>query len=140
MPNVSAASTDRRSQVHTEMRAPIEAVVSRVVMFIFGVIEVLIGIRFVLKLLGANSEAAFVKLVYGVSNVFVSPFNSIFGTQRVSGATFEWSALVAIAIYALIAWGIVALVRAVSPREHAQTVERVETGENVRTDENAKTQ
>ena len=109
------------------------------VMFIFGVIEVLIGIRFVLKLLGANSEAAFVKLVYGVSNVFVSPFNSIFGTQRVSGATFEWSALVAIAIYALIAWGIVALVRAVSPREHAQTVERVETGQNVRADENTKT-
>jgi len=140
MANVDAASTDRRSQVHTEVRAPIEAVLSRVVMFIFGVIEVLIGIRFVLKLLAANSEAAFVKLEYGVSNVFASPFNSIFGTQRVSGATFEWSALVAIVIYALIAWGVVALVRAVSPREHAQTVERVETGEDVRTDDNAKTQ
>ena len=140
MSNAGTVSADHRRQVHTEVRVAIDRVVSRLVWFVFGVIEVLIGIRFVLKLLGANSEAAFVKLVYGVSNVFVSPFNSIFGTQRVSGATFEWSALVAIAIYALIAWGIVALVRAVSPREHAQTVERVETGENVRTDENAKTQ
>lgn len=133
MLNVNSASTDRRSQVHTEVRRPIEAVLSRVVMFVFGVIEVLIAIRFVLKMLSANSEAGFVKLVYSVSDVFMAPFSTIFGTQKVSGATFEWSALVAIAVYALIAWGVVALVRAVSPRRHAETVERVETGEDVRT-------
>ena len=97
-----------RSQVHTEIRWPIEAVLSRVVMFVFGVIEVFIAIRFVLTLLGANAEAGFVKFVYGVSDVFMAPFNAIFSTDRVSGATFEWSALVAIAVYALIAWGLVA--------------------------------
>jgi len=51
----------------------------------------------------------------------------------VAGATFEWSALVAIAVYALLAWGIVQLIRAVNPREHAQTVERVEKDDDVRT-------
>jgi hypothetical protein len=127
MLNVNSASTDRRSQVHTEVRSPIEAILGRLVWFVFGVIEVLIAIRFVLRLLGANSRAGFVQLVYGVSGFFMAPFNSIFGTQRVSGAVFEWSALVAIAIYALIAWGIVMLIRAVSPRRHAQTVERVES-------------
>ena len=139
MSDVNAASTDRRRQVHTEVRRPIEAVLSRVVMFVFGVIEVLIGIRFVLKLFGANAEAGFVKLIYAVSDVFMAPFNAIFGTQHVSGGTIEWSALVAIVVYALIAWGLVALIRAVSPRRHVETVERVETGEDVRTDENAKT-
>lgn len=133
MSNASAASTDRRSQVHTEVRAPIEAVVSRVVWFVFGMIEVLIAIRFVLKMLGANSSAGFVRMMYGVSDVLMAPFATIFGTARVSGAVFEWSAIVAIAVYALIAWGIVALIRAVNPREHSGTVERVETDEDVRT-------
>jgi hypothetical protein len=121
----SATSTDRRSQVHTEVRAPIETVVSRVILFVFGAIEVLIAIRFVLMLLGANAEAGFVQLVYGVSDIFMMPFAAIFSTQEVEGATFEWSALVAIAVYALIGWGLTALIRAVSPRNSSETVERV---------------
>ena len=132
MSNGSTASIDHRSQVHTEVRRPLEAVLSRVVMFVFGVIEVFIAIRFVLTLLGANAEAGFVKFVYAVSDVFMAPFNAIFSTQTVEGATFEWSALVAIAVYALIAWGLVALIRAVSPRRHSETVERVEKQDDVR--------
>ena len=133
MPNASTASVNRRNAVHTEVRRPIEAVLSRVVMLVFGVIEVFIAMRFVLTLFGANAEAAFVSFVYSVSDVFMAPFNAIFSTQRVEGATFEWSALVAIAVYALVAWGLVSLIRALSPRRHSETIERVETGENVRT-------
>lgn len=131
MLSANTTSTDRRSQVHTEVRRPIEAVMSRVVWFVFGVIEVLIAIRFVFKLLGANSEAGFAKAIYGVSDVFMAPFSAIFGAEDVSGATFELSALVAIAIYALIAWGLVSLVSAVSPRRHSETVERVESDDDV---------
>lgn len=133
MPNVSRGSIDHRSQVRTEVRAPVETVISRVVWFVFGFIEVLIAIRFVLKMLGANSKAGFAQLVYDVSDVLIAPFSTLFDTQRVEGAVLEWSALVAIAIYALIAWGIVVFIRAVVPREHAQTVERVETDQNVNT-------
>lgn len=133
MLNANAGSTDRRSQVHTEVRAPVEVVVSRVVWFLFGFIEVLIAMRFVLKMFGASAEAGFVQLIYGVSGVFMAPFVAIFGTARVSGATFEWSALVAIAVYALIAWGIVQLMRAVNPRERSETVERVQKDEDVST-------
>ena len=132
MSNATLASVNR-SQVHTEVRSPIESVLARVVWFVFGTIEVFIAIRFVLTMLGANAEAGFVKFIYAVSDVFMAPFNAIFSTGSVSGATFEWSALVAIAVYALIAWGLVALIGAVSPRTHAQTVERVETDEDVQT-------
>lgn len=125
MVNTGAVSTDRHSQVHTEVRAPMEVVVSRVIMFVFGVIEVLIAIRFVLMLLGANAESGFTKMIYGLSGVFMAPFITIFNTQQAGGAVFEWSALVAIAVYALVAWGLVALIRAVSPREQSETVERV---------------
>ena len=111
MSNGTMASVNR-SQLHTEVRSPIETVLSRVVWFVFGVIEILIAIRFVLTLLGANAEAGFVNFIYTVSDVFMAPFNAIFSTGRVSGATIEWSALVAIAVYALIAWGLVALIGA----------------------------
>jgi len=130
MSNTTVASVNR-SQTHTEVRSPIETVLARVVWFVVGVIEVFLGMRFVLTLFGANAEAGFSKLIYGVSDVFMAPFNAIFSTGRVSGATFEWSALVAMAVYALIAWGLVALIGVVSPRKHAQTVETVHTDEDV---------
>lgn len=132
MSNATMASVNR-SQLHTEVRSPIETVLARVVWFVFGAIEIFIAIRFLLIMFAANAEAGFVKFIYAVSDVFMAPFNAIFSTDRVSGATFEWSALVAIAVYALIAWGIVALIGVVSPRSHAQTVERVETDEDIRT-------
>jgi hypothetical protein len=124
MPNTSATSTDHRSQVHTEVRVPMEAVMTRVIWFVFGFIEVVIAIRFALELLGANAASGFVQFIYGLSGIFMAPFVAILGTQKVAGATFEWSALVAIAVYALVAWGLVALIHAVSPRERSETVER----------------
>ena len=133
MSNVSTASSDHHRQVHTEVRSPIEVVLARVTWYVFGFIEVLIGLRFVLELFGANAQAGFVRLVYGISQIFMLPFIAIFRTQQVAGATFEWSALVAIAVYALIAWGIVALIGAISPRESSATVERVESDDDVRT-------
>lgn len=132
MTNTGSTTTDHRTEVHTEVRVPAEEVMTKVVWFIFGVIEVLIAIRFVLMLLGANAEAGFVRMIYAVSDIFMAPFVAIFATQEVSGATFEWSALVAIAVYALIAWGIVALIHAIGPREHAETVERSVKDDNVR--------
>ena len=90
-------------------------VLERLIYFVFGVIEVFIAVRFVLELLGANSAAGFVQFVYAVSDYFMIPFNAIFHAQRVSGFYFEVSALVAIVVYALVAWGLVALIRALTP-------------------------
>lgn len=131
MANMGTTTSDHRSEVHTEVRVPAEEVMTKVVWFVFGVIEVLIAIRFVLMLLGANAEAGFVRMIYAVSGIFMAPFIAIFPTQEVSGAVFEWSALVAIAVYALIAWGIVALIRTIGPRKHAETVERTVKDDNV---------
>jgi len=132
MTNTGATTTDHRTAVHTEIRVPIEAVIAKVVWFVFGFIEILIAIRFVLLLLGANAEAGFVRMIYAVSGIFMAPFNAIFPTQSVSGAIFEWSALVAIAVYALIAWGIVSLIRTLGARSHGETVERSVRDDNVR--------
>lgn len=129
MSSPSIGSAGRWHQVHTEVRTPVETVISRVIWYAFGVIEAFVGARFLLLLFGANAEAGFVDFVYRVSDVWMAPFLAVFDTQRVAGSVFEWSALVALVVYAFIAWGLVALVRAVSPRERAETVETVHKDE-----------
>ena len=132
MPNPNSASADRRSSVRTEVRTPIEVVLVRLVSFVFGAIEIMIALRFFLKLFQANKTAGFVQLVYSVTDFFMLPFNAIFRTQHVSGSVFELSALVAIAVYALIGWGLVTLIRAIGPRRTStETVERVEKDQSV---------
>jgi uncharacterized membrane protein len=130
MATVDAGSSASRKMVHTETRSPLEVILARVVYYVFGVIEALIAVRFVLRLLGANRDAGFVAFIYSFSSIFMAPFEAVFKTQSSAGAAFEGSALLALAVYALLAWGIVMLVRAVSPRRSSETVERVEKNED----------
>ncbi len=82
-----------------------------VVGFIVGIIDVLIAARFLGKLLGASSQSAFVHAIYQVSGVFVAPFTGIFGDTGNKTNTFETASLVAIVVYAVVAWGLVVLIR-----------------------------
>lgn len=85
--------------------------VARLVMFIFGVIIAFIALRFVLLMLAANQGSAFVDFVYGVSGIFVAPFYGIFGnTPQFGASVIDVSSIVAIIVYALIAWAITSLV------------------------------
>ena len=83
---------------------------------VVAVIDVFIAARFLLMLLGASQESAFVSFVYGVSAPFVAPFEGIFGTPARGANVFEAAALVAIVVYLLIAVGLVTLLRIVSGR------------------------
>jgi hypothetical protein len=82
--------------------------------FLSGVLDLLLAFRFVLKLTGANPATAFVKFIYGMTQIFVMPFRGIFPAATTQGAVttavFEPQTLVAIVVYAAIAWGIVRLV------------------------------
>jgi len=51
----------------------------RAIYLIFGLIEGLILIRFVLKALGANASAGFAQFIYGVTAPLVAPFYGLFG-------------------------------------------------------------
>lgn len=117
-----APDTDRQQvESHTEyvedknlMRANLCYWITRVVYFVLGVLEVIMGLRFIFRLLGANQDSSFALFLYNLSYVFVSPFNGIFNDQTIGKASvFEVSTLVAMLIYALIAWGLVALSRVV---------------------------
>ncbi|MDP2708651.1 MAG: YggT family protein [bacterium] len=82
---------------------------TQIVWYILGIVEALLVFRFVLKLLAANSSAGFSSFIYNVSYPFVSPFLSVFRSTKVESNIFEWTTLLAILVYWLIAWGIVRL-------------------------------
>jgi len=82
--------------------------------FVVAVIVTLIAIRFILKMLGASPQAEFVSFMYGVTAPLVSPFRGIFQDTATGFHVFEASSLVAMAIYLLLGWGIVALIKLVS--------------------------
>jgi YGGT family len=83
--------------------------VSQAIYLIVGVVEAVLALRFVLKLLGANAEAAFASLVYRISDPLVAPFVGLFGTPQLNGMVLELEALVAIVVYGLVAWGLAKL-------------------------------
>ena len=101
-------------KVTTDTAADSRSTAANLVWYIVGLIEVLIGFRFVLKLLGANPGSGFVNFIYSITGVLTAPFDSIFGvtTARTGDvrSVFEPSILVAAAVYALIGWGIVKLI------------------------------
>ena len=76
---------------------------------LFGFIEVLLAIRFVLRLFGANAQAGFAQLIYGVTAPLVAPFQGLFGTVQSDGSVLESATVVALIVYALVAWLIVKL-------------------------------
>jgi len=89
----------------------------RVIWFILGVINVLLITRFVLLLLGANNDAGFVTFIYNITAPFVAPFVGIFGQPTYGQFMIEWSSLLAMIVYSLIAWGIVSVITLSNPRQ-----------------------
>jgi hypothetical protein len=80
---------------------------TQIVWYILGVLEMLLTFRFVLRLLAANPHAGFSSFIYTVSYPFATPFLNVFRATKVEGGVFEWTTLLAMFVYWLIAWGIV---------------------------------
>lgn len=91
-------------------------VAARLVWFVAGLINVLIALRFVFLLLGANRGAGFTDFIYSASAPFVAPFVGIFGEPVYGKSVFEISSILAIVIYLVVAWGIVKLLTISRPR------------------------
>lgn len=85
--------------------------VSSVIWFVAGVLLILLAFRVVLLLLAANQANAFADFVYMISYPFAAPFFGLFGYSMHYGVSqFELSTLVAMVVYALVAFGITRLI------------------------------
>ena len=94
----------------------------QIIWWVVGLVDILIAIRFVLKMFGANTTAAFVRFMYDLTWPLVAPFHGIFNTAQEGRSIFEPESLVAVLIYALIGWGIVSLIRLMSRSRSTTTV------------------
>lgn len=109
-----AAVEQHTKRINTETAADPRSTAVNIIWFVLGVIEVLLLLRFILKLTGANPNSGFVDFVYSLSGILSAPFDSIFGVTSASAgavqSVFEPSIIVAAIVYALVAWGLVKLV------------------------------
>src|ERR1700722_2403649 len=82
---------------------------TQIVWYILGILEVLLAFRFFLKLFAANPYAGFTSFVYGVTWPFATPFLNVFRISKIEGSIFEWTTLLAMIVYWLIALAIIKL-------------------------------
>jgi uncharacterized protein YggT (Ycf19 family) len=82
---------------------------AQIVYTVAGIIEVLLLLRILLELLAANPGGAFSSLIYAITDPLVAPFQGVFPTPHTNGSVLDVVAVLAIVVYALLAWGIARL-------------------------------
>ena len=78
-----------------------------------GLLEILLGLRFLLRVSGANAENSFAQVIYNLSAPFVAPFSTLFVSPTSSDAAniFDVNVLIAMLVYAIACWIVVSLIR-----------------------------
>lgn len=109
--------------------------IHRILYTLLGILEILLGLRFVLKLIAANPASGFAMFIYGITAPFMAPFNALVATPRVEGSVLEITVLIAMAVYALFFWVLARIILILTDRPTARTVTRT-SHERTRVDPN----
>jgi uncharacterized membrane protein len=118
-----AASEQVTRDVAAERRLR-SALVTQITWAILGLLEILLGLRFLLKLIAANPASGFAVFIYGITKPFIAPFALLVGTPTSGGMILEVTTLIAMAVYALFFWGVVRVIRIAANRPIARTATR----------------
>ena len=100
--------TVRTDSRHTALGGPGGSELTRrVIILVFGLIQLVIGARIVLLLLDAREANGLVSGILGISQVFVAPFEGILRTDalRAAGSVLDITAVVA-----LVGWTLLELI------------------------------
>jgi hypothetical protein len=79
---------------------------TQLVWLLFGVLEALLALRIGLKLIGANAASPVAAFLYGFTGLFLWPFAGLIGTPEAGGLVLELTTVIAMVVYALIAWAL----------------------------------
>ena len=95
--------------------------IGQFVWLVAGVLETLFATRIILKLLTANQAAGFAQFITNVTAPFLAPFTGLMKSITASnGSLLEITTVIAMLVYALLAWGIVKLLWIVFERRIAR--------------------
>ena len=83
---------------------------SQSIWLLAGLLEAMLGLRVFLKLIAANPANAFARFLYEMTALFLRPFVGLVTDPAVDGMVLELHTLIAMIVYALIAWGLVRFV------------------------------
>ena len=125
------ASENRITEVRSVQREPDRELriftfkATQVVWLLFGILEVMIALRIVLKLIAANPNSPIAALIYGFTDLFLFPFAGLTATPSAGGMVLELSSFLAMVIYALIAWAIERTIWVIFYRPHGGPIEEV---------------
>ena len=92
-----------------------------------GILEALIGLRVIFKLIAVNPDNILASLLYGVTNLFLFPFAELTPTPVSGGMVLETSSLIAMVVYALLAWAMVKVVEVIFYRPRGAIVNVTES-------------
>lgn len=98
-------NVDGSHDVVTYRRSP-TAMLERVIVFVFGLIQIVLLLRVLLLLLAAREGNTIVAFIYDVSDLLVAPFRGILSMNQIGRGE---TALDVAAIVALIGWTIIEL-------------------------------
>lgn len=121
----NADHTARRKQIIRNIGAQQRlavAKVNRIIWLLFGVLETLIGLRILLKMIGANPNNTFASFLYSVTDVFLWPFSGLITSPASGDMVLEISSIIAMFVYALAAWVIVRLLWVIFYRPNERVV------------------
>jgi hypothetical protein len=100
--SVDGDESVERETVRTNQSVSSSVFAERLIYYIGGAILVILGIRFVLLLLGASRASGFVNFIYSFSGAFVAPFNGIFSRPTYGTSTFDSATIVAMIVYGIV--------------------------------------
>jgi len=82
----------------------------QLVWLVVGGIMGLIGLRIILKLIGANPANDFARFVYDAAGVFLAPFFGLVGSPSSGDLVLEVPSLIAMVVYGGLGWLIVSVI------------------------------
>ena len=129
--HISEVRTSRRETDQEQRIFSFKA--TQLIWLALGLVEALIAMRIILKLIGANAESMFAVFIYGVSNIFLFPFQGLVGTPTSGGMALELSSIIAMLVYALLFWALERIVWVIfyRPRSTSVGVTQTTTSEPV---------
>ncbi len=115
----------QRERVVEDLGAARRQTLEKVTQFVWlfaGVLEGLIGLRVILRLFAANPGNPFARFVYEVTSIFLWPFRTLTASPSAGNRVLEIPSLIAMLVFALLAWVIVQLIWLIFSRSSTRSV------------------
>lgn len=116
---------ERREHIVTDKTARRRQIVNtlnNLVWLFTGILESIIILRVLLKFMAANPQNPFARLIYNLTDLFLWPFQGLIANPSAEGMVLEITAIFAMLVYLLAAWGVVSIIQLFNNQSGTKTI------------------